>query len=215
QPQGMRTLTRLLTLGALAALAYVPAAGSTSLAAPTGVHPFFLRVDDPLPPSFPRTPPFPSNPVQGASGDHFQLARSTKFDDRPLAWSTSQPVRVPAISMPLALPWMTGDPHALYVRVRARVAKGVTPWSKPFGFDTAGEAPARLPDIPGLVRWTPVDGATSYEVWFDNVVVNGLRGKVITTTTNVADEREDYTGHHDPSWDGSVLCRGPAVRKGP
>jgi hypothetical protein len=44
----MRTLTRLLTLGALAALAYVPAAGSTSLAAPTGVHAFLLRADEPF-----------------------------------------------------------------------------------------------------------------------------------------------------------------------
>jgi hypothetical protein len=170
-------------------------------------------VDDPLPASFPRTPSFAWDPVEGATGYDFQLATSTKFDDRTLAWSTAQPVRVPAVSMPLALPWMTGKPHALYVHVRARVGKGVTPWSAPFGFDTAGEAPERLPDIPGLVRWTPVDGATSYEVWFDNVVVNGLRGKVVTTTTNVADEREYYTGHQDPSWSGTVVWRVRAVRK--
>src|SRR5262249_4410689 len=77
----------------------------------------------------------------------------------------------------------------------------------------AGEAPEKLDDIPGLVRWTPVDGATSYEVWFDNVVVDGLRGKVVTTTTNVADEREYYTGHQDPSWSGTVIWRVRAVRK--
>jgi hypothetical protein len=207
-------LARLLTLAALAALISVPAAGSGTLAAPTGVHPFYLRVDDPLPASFPRTPSFAWNPTEGATAYDFQLATSTKFDDRTLAWSSgSQPVRVPAVSIPLALPWMTGHPHALYVRVRARVAKGVTPWSAPFGFDTAGEAPEKLADIPGLVRWTPVDGATSYEVWFDNVVVNGLRGKVVTTTTNVADEREYYTGHHDPSWSGTVIWRVRAVRK--
>jgi hypothetical protein len=209
----MRTLARLLTLAVLAALAYIPAAGSTSLAAPTGVHPFFLRVDDPLPASFPRTPSFAWDPYEGATGYDFQLATSTKFDDRTLAWSTSQPVRLPAVSLPLALPWMTGHPHALYVRVRARVGKRVTPWSAAFGFDTGGEAPERLPDMPGFVRWTPVDGATSYEVWFDNVVVNGLRGKVVTTTTNVVDEREYYTGHQDPSWSGTVVWRVRAVRK--
>ena len=206
-------LARLLALAAMAALAYIPAAGSASLAAPTGVHPFFLRVDDPLPASFPRTPSFAWNPYEGATGYDFQLGTSTKFDDRTLAWSTSQPVRIPAVSLPLALPWMTGDPHALYVRVRARVGTRVTPWSAAFGFDTGGEAPERLPDMPGLVRWTPVDGATSYEVWFDNVVVNGLRGKVVTTTTNVVDEREYYTGHQDPSWSGTVVWRVRAVRK--
>ena len=206
-------LARLLALAAMAALAYIPAAGSASLAAPTGVHPFFLRVDDPLPASFPRTPSFAWNPYEGATGYDFQLATSTKFDDRTLAWSTSQPVRIPAVSLPLALPWMTGDPHALYVRVRARVGTRLTPWSAAFGFDTGGEAPERLPDMPGLVRWTPVDGATSYEVWFDNVVVNGLRGKVVTTTTNVVDEREYYTGHQDPSWSSTVVWRVRAVRK--
>jgi hypothetical protein len=210
----MRMLVRLLALAALAAFISVPAAGSGTVPAPTGVHPFYLRVDDPLPASFPRTPSFAWDPYEGAIAYDFQLATSTKFDDRTLAWSSgSQPVRVPAVSIPIALPWMTGHPHALYVRVRARLAKGATPWSAPFGFDTAGEAPAKLADMPGLVRWTPVDGATSYEVWFDNVVVNGLRGKVITTTTNVADEREYYTGHQDPSWTGTVIWRVRAVRK--
>ena len=206
-------LARLLTLVALAAVVYIPAADSASLAAPTGVHPFYLRVDDPLPASYPRTPSFAWNPVEGATGYDFQLATSTKFDDRTLAWSTSQPVRLPAVSIPLSLPWMTGNPHALYVHVRAHVGKAVTSWSAPFGFDTAGEAPEKLDDIPGLVRWTPVDGATSYEVWFDNVLVNNLRGKVVTTTTNVADEREYYTGHQDPSWSGTVIWRVRAVRK--
>jgi len=206
-------LARLVTLVALAALVYIPAAGSASLAAPTGVHPFYLRVDDPLPAAYTRTPSFAWHPYEGATGYDFQLATSTKFDDRTLAWATSQPVRVPAVSMPLALPWMTGHPNALYVRVRAHVGKSVTRWSSPFGFNTAGEAPEKLADIPGLVRWTPIDGATSYEVWFDNVVVNGLRGKVITTTTNVADEREYYTGHQDPSWSGTVIWRVRAVRK--
>ena len=42
-------------------------------------------------------------------------------------------------------------------------------------------------DMPGYVRWHPVDGATSYQVWFVNA------DKVISTITNVADEREYYT----------------------
>jgi hypothetical protein len=208
-------IARFVTLLALAALVCVPAAESRSLAAPSGLHPFFLRVDDPVPASYPRTPSFAWNPYEGATGYDFQLATSTRFDDRTLAWSTggaAQAVHVPAVSIPLALPWMTGHPHALYVRVRAHVGKRVSAWSAPFGFDTAGEAPRKLDDLPGLIRWTPVEGATSYEVWFDNVVVKGLRGKVVKTTTNVADEREYYTGHQGSNWSGTVVWRVRAVR---
>jgi hypothetical protein len=46
--------------------------------------------------------------------------------------------------------------------------------------------PRRLPSPTGLVRWTPVDGATGYEVWFP-----GIR-KHFSTVTNVADEREFF-----------------------
>ena len=63
-----------------------------------------------------------------------------------------------------------------------------------------------LPDMPGLVRWTPVEGATSYEVWFVDP------GKVISTSTNVADEREYYSFHADPLWSGTVQWRVRAVR---
>jgi hypothetical protein len=212
----MRIARRLVPLLALAAVVFAPAAESKPLVAPTGLHPFYLRVNDATPASYPRTPSFAWNPYESASRYDFELATSTRFDDRTLAWSTeiaNQTLRLPAVSVPLALPWMTGRPYALYARVRAHVANGVTRWSTPFGFNTAGEAPEKLPDVPGLVRWTPVDGATSYEVWFDNVVVNNLRGKVIRTTTNVADEREYYTGHQDPSWSGTVVWRVRAVRQ--
>src|SRR5581483_7425312 len=60
---------------------------------------------------------------------------------------------------------------------------------------------------PGLVRWKPIEGATSYEVWFVDAA------KVITTSTNVADEREYYTFHSDPTWTGTVQWRVRAVRK--
>src|SRR5262245_47423623 len=35
-----------------------------------------------------------------------------------------QPLRVPAVSVDLVLPWFTGNPYALYARVRAVGAKG-------------------------------------------------------------------------------------------
>ena len=62
-------------------------------------------------------------------------------------------------------------------------------------------------DMPGYVRWHPVDGATSYQVWFVNA------GKVISTITNVADEREYYTFHDKPGWTGDVTWRVRAVRR--
>ena len=116
---------------------------------------------------------------------------------------------MPAVSIPISLPWMTGDPYALYAHVRAHTPSGLTRWSTPFGFNMRWKTlPSEiLPTIPGLVRWTPVEGATSYEVWFVDV------GKVISTTTNVADEREYYTFHQDASWSGTVQWRVRAVRK--
>jgi hypothetical protein len=218
-------LARSLTLLALAAIAAVPAAQSASpatqtaptvarsasLAPPTGLRAFLLRADEPTYNSFPRTPSFAWTPYDGAQSYDFELATSKTFDDRTMVWSTDDPstLKVPATAIPVALPWMTGRPYALYAHVRARTAKGPTRWSAPFGFNMSWKtvAEALAPDIPGLVRWKPVDGATSYEVWFVEA------DKVITTTTNVADEREYYTFHEDPAWTSTVQWRVRAVRK--
>jgi hypothetical protein len=203
---------RLLTLLAVAAIGYAPAAQTAPLAAPTGLRAFLLRADEPVQDSFPRTPAFAWAPNLNARSYDFQLATSRSFDDSTIVWSTAQrakALQVPALAIPVALPWMTGSPYALYAHVRAHTAAGVTRWSAPFGFNMRWRAlPQELtPDIPGLVRWKPVEGATSYEVWFVDA------GKVITTTTNVADEREYYTFHADPTWTATVQWRVRAVRK--
>jgi hypothetical protein len=195
-------LRRLLILLALAAVLYVPAAGSASLAAPAGMRAFLLRADEPLVASYPRTPSFAWTPYDGARSYDFELATSRKFDESTIVWSSNGSPRVPAVAVPVALPWMTGNPYALYAHVRALTPKGLTRWSAPFGFNMSWTSVPNqlLPDAPGLVRWTPVEGATSYQVWFVNLVVNaGVTGKVITTRTNVADEREYYTYPQDPS----------------
>jgi hypothetical protein len=218
-------LARLLTLLALAAIAAVPAAQSAppatqtarpraqsgSLAAPTELRTFLLRADEPTLDSFPRTPSFAWAPYEGAQSYDFELATSKRFDESTIVWSTNartRSLKVPAVTIPLALPWMNGAPYALYAHVRARTTNGVTRWSAPFGFNMRSEkAPEQLlPSVPGLVRWRPVDGATSYEVWFVDI------GKVITTTTNVADEREYFT-FQDPSRSAIVQWRVRAVRK--
>ena len=187
---------RLITLLALAAVVLVPTAHSAPSVAPSGLRGFLLRVDDfPGRTSFPRTPAFAWEPYDGAISYDFQLATSRKMDDRTIVWSTdgrAKPLRVPAVTIPIALPWMTGRPYALYIRVRAHTPTGVSRWSSPWGFNTqwTGDGkPEKLPDGPGLVRWTPVEGANSYQVWFEPQTPPG---KLVWTTANVADERDYY-----------------------
>ena len=126
----------------------------------------------------------------------------------PAVQSVIPPLRVPAVSIDVALPWFTGTPYALFAHVRAITANGATEWSKAFGFNMRWPEIAQpLKADAGLIRWTPVAGATSYQVWFTDA------GKVFGTHTNVADEREYYTFHTDASWTGSVHWRVRAVRR--
>ena len=60
---------------------------------------------------------------------------STPAPTDPATPSPTDNLRSPAISVDLALPWITGSPYALYAHVRAVTAAGPTPWSKPFGFN--------------------------------------------------------------------------------
>jgi len=118
------------------------------------------------------------------------------------------PIRIPATSVNLVLPWFTGKPYALYAHVRAITTRGATAWSKPFGFNVRWEStPVPLVSKPGLVRWAPVEGATAYDVWYPDI------RKVIRTHTNVADQRELYTFHLEDSWWQLVRWRVRPVRQ--
>ena len=123
--------------------------------------------------------------------------------------STSIPIlRVPAVSIDVALPWFTGQPYALYTHVRAITQSGPTGWSVAYPFNMRWSGVATpLPSQPGFVRWTQIPGATSYQVWFPRA------SKVISAHTNVADEREFYTWHTDPAWWTSAKWRVRAVRQ--
>src|SRR5438477_11742199 len=131
----MRVLTlaavcfSLLTL-ASSAEAATPVRGT----APTHLHGFLLRADEPVQDSFSRTPSFAWNPVAGAVRYQFQLATSSSFRESGIVYSTSgltSPVAAPNVT----LPWITGNPHALFARVRAIKRSSSTPWSAAFGFD--------------------------------------------------------------------------------
>jgi hypothetical protein len=194
----------LLTL-APAAEAAKPVRG----AAPKNLHGFLLRADEPADNSFTRTPSFAWSPVPGAIRYQFQLATSSSFRESGLIYSTSG--TSPVVAPTLMLPWITGNPHALFARVRGITASATTPWSNPFGFDMApGSAPKPLPSEPGLLRWSPVEGADGYEVWF--VDINNPTPKMETVFTNVLDEREFYTFHRTASWTTTVRWRIRALR---
>jgi hypothetical protein len=140
--------------------------------------------------------------VPGATRYEIQLALSSTFRDNSVIFAdqnVATPVEAPGITMP----WITG----LYARVRAIMPTGATPWSNNFRFDmVAPAAPSPLPSYPGVARWTPIDGAAGYEVWFVDLP------KFVVVTTNVVDEREFYTFHQTPSWMGAVRWRVRALR---
>ncbi len=118
------------------------------------------------------------------------------------------PIRIPATSVNLVLPWFTGKPYALYAHVRAVTTRGATAWSKPFGFNIRWEStPVPMSSKPGLVRWKPVEGATAYDVWYPDI------RRVIRTHTNVADQRELYSFHLEDSWWQLVRWRVRPVRQ--
>ena len=196
---------RIASLLAVAALAASSHASSAGLAAPTGLHGFLLRADETSSSTFHRTPSFAWNPVAGATRYQFQLATTNTFRDNGILYDNT--LQTPVEAPPLTLPWITGSPHSLYARVRALFASDATPWSAPFGFDVVPPAtPTPLPSYPGLLRWTPVEGADGYQVWLVDT------GKIESVRSNVLDERDFYTFHQAQNWIGSVRWRIRAVR---
>ena len=147
-----------------------------------------------------------SEPAAGGDGEETSTSEETTVK------TTIAPIRIPAVSLNLVLPWFTGKPYALYAHVRAVTTQGASSWSRPFGFNMRWEeAPIPLPTKPGLVRWTPIDGATGYEVWYG--APGKLINKLVQTHTNVADQRDLYTFHLDDGWWRTVEWRVRAVRQ--
>jgi hypothetical protein len=194
----------------LAVLVPTAQAGFGPPAHPSGLRPFLLRISEPSARSFARTPSFAWQPVRNAAFYEFELATSPAFNDGSMIWASDK-LRTPAVSIPVALPWMAGNPYALWAHVRAISPSGAaSDWSEAFGFNTSWKTrPAKLPgpELPGLLQWTIVDGASGYDVWFVDA------GKVVRMRTNVADEREYYTFHQASPWPDIVRWRVRAVRK--
>jgi hypothetical protein len=198
-----------LTAAFVAALAVAAPAGSALAAnrGPQGLHAFTLRANEPVVHTFSRTPSFAWNPVAGAVTYRFELSTSKNFSDSGIVWS-SKGLKSPAVSVPISLPWMTGNPYSLFAHVRAFTRRGATAWSAPFGFNMRWSAvPAPVtPAFPGLLHWSTVPGANAYMVWLVD------SGKWFSTRSNMADEREYYTFHQDPAYSGVVHWRVRPVR---
>jgi len=202
----MRTARLLALLAVLLLTALAAGSARSAESAPTGLHGFLLRADEPQKTSFSRTPSFAWSPIPGALHYEFQLSLSDQFRDNSIVYAdpnAATPVEAP----PITLPWITGSPHALYARVRAIMPDGATPWSANFGFDMVPPPPPTpLSTYPGLLRWTPVEGAAGYQVWLLDA------HKVEKSVTNTLDEREFYTLHPTANWTGTIRWRIRALR---
>lgn len=197
---------RLAFLLAPLGLALLAGSSQAAVRAPRDLHGFLLRADEPRATSFHRTPSFAWSPVPGALRYELQLSTSSTFRANGILYDDPS-LATPVAAPPLTLPWITGSPHALYARVRAILPDGATPWSAPFGFDvTPPPPPTPLAGYPGLLRWTPVEGADAYEVWLVDA------GKHELVRTNALDERELYAFHASPQWIGTVRWRVRALR---
>lgn len=179
-------LTNLLGLLAAIAAGSLAGASTAAVASPTGLHGFMLTANESTS-TFHQTPSFAWNPMSGAVRYELQISQTPTFQENGLYYDNKKlltPVAAPSIS----LPWITGNPHSLYARVRAILAGGATsPWSPDYGFDVVPPAPpVSLSSYNGLVRWTPVQGATDYDVW----LVDAHR--IESVNTNVFDLREYF-----------------------
>ena len=86
--------------------------------------------------------------------------------------------------------------------MRAVTRGGVGAWSQPFGFNMRQSVvPKPLTSFPGLLRWTPVEGANAYEVWLID------SNKKLFVYTNVLDERELFTFHQSDAWISTLRWR--------
>lgn len=206
----MKRIPRLIpVLGLLAAIVSISYAGTSTAAvsAPVGLHGFLLTANEPSTTTFHRTPSFAWKPVNGAVRYEFQLSTSETFRENGILYDVAN-LQTPVVSPSLTLPWITGSPHALFARVRAFISCGCShragPWSADYGFDVVPPNPPKpMTSAPGLLRWTQVDGADTYEVWLLDI------GRIISVNTNVVDEREYYNLQ---TWDGTVHWRVRALR---
>ena len=137
----------------------------------------------------------------------FELSKNPAFTEAGTFWSDAK-LKTPAVSVPVALPWMTGSPYAVYARVRAITREGVSRWSALVRLQRPlGQRAAAGRDLSGHVpldAWSAARRATR----------SGSRrcGRSSAMRTNAVDHREFYSFHQQAQYSGSVSWRVRAVR---
>ena len=167
----------------------------------TNLRAFALRADAPVTHTF-TARPRSLVPVPGAKTYQFELSTSRGSRDNGIVWSTKG-LTTPAVSIPVSLPWITGNPYSLYAHVRAITARARQAGARRSASTCAGRrCPTPItPAYPGLLRWSAVPGANAYMLWLVDA------GKVFTTRSNMADEREYYTLHQGAAYSSVVHWR--------
>ena len=167
-----------------------------SLSAPQGLKPFLLRADEaPATPS-PAPPRSRGRRCAALRRYEFQLAKSPDFDESSMLYSTS--LKSPAGHDSAGAAVDDAATRTPPTRACARGRRAASRLDEAVRLQRRVGRPAEaiLPSQPGLARWTPVPGATSYHVWFTDI------GKVVATRTNAVDEREFYAFHGVPAFTG-------------
>ena len=190
---------------------------STTVGTPQNLHGFLLREADArrYTDTFPRTPAFSWTHVEGARRYEFELSTSKSFAENAIVWKAKP--RAAVATVPITLPWITGAKYSWFARVRALVDGEPGPWSKTYGFNMRPPAAPRslssgVNATPGMVRWTPVNGATAYEIVFLFDQGDG-KTKRIRSATTAADLRELYTFHNTLPSLAPVFWRVRAIRE--
>ena len=162
----MRTARLLTLLAAMLTLAVGAGSARSADSAPTGLHGFLLRADEPcedelLAHAVVRVEPGARRPRTTSSSSRSAIRSATTR-------SSTRSRRHDAGRRAAAHPAV--DHAARRTRSMRACARslpdGATPWSANFGFDMVPRCRRRRRSraIPGCIRWTPVEGAAGYQV---------------------------------------------------
>ena len=127
---------------------------------------------------------------------------------RPGRPTTIQPLRVPAVSVDVSLPWFTGQPYALYAHVRAITTQRPDPAGAAVRLQhaVAERADAAPEPSPASCAGSPSAGATSYQVWYPESTRCSPRTRTSPTCAS-------STPALHMSWYSTVNWRVRAVRR--